>query len=201
MFPASATASSSRNLFVRTLKSAALMQLIISPITLILFGASVKYDTSLKAPEFVETMKQLGFFIVVEDFSFYWLHRLLHTPWLYRMIHKQHHEYKVTISIAAEYAHPVEYVVGNSLPVALGPLLYGQEKVHLVVWVCWVFFRTVNTAEGHSGLDVPWSFVKPIPLTTSNEYHDFHHSKNQGNYGSFFMIWDTLFGTNGKYFE
>jgi sterol desaturase/sphingolipid hydroxylase (fatty acid hydroxylase superfamily) len=188
-------------LFMRTLKSAALINFIISPTTLLLFGSTVKFDTSFKAPVFWETLKMLGFFILVEDFTFYWTHRLLHHPWFYGRIHKQHHEYKTTISIAAEYAHPIEYLFGNSLPVALGPMLYGEERVHLIVWVTWVFYRTVNTAEGHSGLDTPWSPFKIIPFCSINAYHDFHHFRNLGNYGSFFMIWDAIFGTNTHFFK
>ena len=44
------------------------------------------------------------------DTSFYWSHRLLHHPRLYKHFHKQHHEYRGTIGFAAEYAHFVEQV-------------------------------------------------------------------------------------------
>jgi sterol desaturase/sphingolipid hydroxylase (fatty acid hydroxylase superfamily) len=43
---------------------------------------------------------------LVNDFLFYWAHRALHHPKLYGRIHKQHHLFKQTIGIAAEFAHP-----------------------------------------------------------------------------------------------
>lgn len=33
----------------------------------------------------------------------------------------------------------------------------------------------------------------------SATHHDYHHSHNIGNYGSFFIIWDTIMGTNISY--
>ncbi len=45
--------------------------------------------------------------------SFYWVHRALHHPALYKQIHKQHHEYKGTIGFATEYATPAEQVRGK----------------------------------------------------------------------------------------
>lgn len=33
--------------------------------------------------------------VLIEDFGFYWSHRLLHHRWLYKRFHKQHHDYKV----------------------------------------------------------------------------------------------------------
>jgi sterol desaturase/sphingolipid hydroxylase (fatty acid hydroxylase superfamily) len=44
----------------------------------------------------------------VDDALFYWSHRFLHSwPWLYRTVHKQHHEFKEPSPIATEFAHPV----------------------------------------------------------------------------------------------
>lgn len=50
-------------------------------------------------------------FFVINDALFYWAHRLLHHPKLYGRIHKQHHEFKQSIGIAAEYAHPGKLAV------------------------------------------------------------------------------------------
>ena len=67
-------------------------------------------------PSYFEIMGQILFMMIMEDSSFYWGHRLLHTPFFYKRIHKIHHEFNNTISIAAVYAHPLEYLLGNSVP-------------------------------------------------------------------------------------
>lgn len=53
------------------------------------------------------------FFMICEDFGFFWSHYILHSPFLYKHIHKIHHEYESPFSLAAEYSHPIEYVFGN----------------------------------------------------------------------------------------
>jgi len=133
-----------------------------------------------------------------EDFVFYWSHRTLHHPTLYPYIHKMHHTYNTTVGIAAEYAHPVEFVLGNMLPTAVGPLILGPN-IHVLTIFAWYTVRFGETLDGHCGYEFSWSPYRLIPFSGSAEYHDFHHSVNIGNYGSFFCIWDTVFGTNQAY--
>ena len=50
------------------------------------------------------------------DTMFYWVHRLLHdNKWLYRTVHKQHHEFKGTTVWASEYFGVIDMVL-NILP-------------------------------------------------------------------------------------
>ena len=50
-------------------------------------------------------------------------------------------------------------------------------------------------------LVVSKTLLSNLTLLGSSIYHNFHHSHNVGNYGSFFTIWDTLCGTNRHYFK
>lgn len=63
------------------------------------------------------------FSLLCEDFVQYFAHRLLHHPVLYADIHKRHHEFTTTVSLASEYSHPVEYLLGAILPTAMSSLL------------------------------------------------------------------------------
>jgi len=59
--------------------------------------------------------------------------------------------------------------------------------------------RLLETYEGHSGYEFPWSMFRFLPFGGQSVYHDFHHSHNSGNYGSFFTYLDILFGTNKEF--
>jgi sterol desaturase/sphingolipid hydroxylase (fatty acid hydroxylase superfamily) len=60
---------------------------------------------------------QVVLFHIIEDFYFYWIHRLLHWGPFYKFIHKVHHEHTAPFAIAGEYAHPLETLfLGLNLP-------------------------------------------------------------------------------------
>jgi sterol desaturase/sphingolipid hydroxylase (fatty acid hydroxylase superfamily) len=144
---------------------------------------------------------QFIFFLLMEDLFFYIGHSTLHRPQFY-WIHKKHHEYANTVSIAAEYAHPIEHVFGNSLPTFIGyKVLSHIYPVHsITIWV-FLTFRILETCDGHSGYEWSWAQSELLPFSAGSSYHNFHHSHNSGNYGSIFKIWDSLFGTNSDYIK
>lgn len=41
----------------------------------------------------------------------------------YKSVHKIHHKWTAPIGIAAEYAHPFEFLIGNIVPVFTGPIV------------------------------------------------------------------------------
>jgi len=140
---------------------------------------------------------QIPFFMMMEDSLFYWLHRLLHHRSIYKYIHKQHHEFKVTIGISAEYANPVESILSNFVPFVSGPFLL---HTHYVFFLAWLAFRLSESIDAHSGYRFPWSPFQLLDrMQGGPERHDFHHSNNQGSYGSFFTFWDWVMGTDAPY--
>ena len=185
----------------KVFKQALINQLITTPTSIFITGLESDFIINSTLPPLTETLVQIIIFVIIEDFVSYFTHRILHLPWFYRHVHKKHHEFKVTISCAAEYAHPFEYCFGNALPFISGPLLYGQKNVHVMTWFAWVFIRAINTSEGHSGYELPWSPFAIIPFSVPISYHDFHHSKNIGNYGSTLIYMDSIFNTNWAYWK
>ncbi len=137
---------------------------------------------------------QTLFCIAVEDAFFYTTHRTLHAvPFLYKHVHKVHHAWHETLSVAAESTHVVEFVLGNALPVIAGPLLLG--RIHAYTLLQWVALRVWETVDGHSGYSLPWVPFRVLPGANTAADHDAHHLTNTGNFGSTLWVWDWVFGT------
>jgi len=131
--------------------------------------------------------------VAANDFGFYAAHRLLHeAPGVYARVHKQHHEYKATIGFAAEYANPLEALLANLLPTVGLAAALGYHPLVFLVWLAW---RLEETYESHSGYDFSDTLLARVGLLHGHKsaFHDYHHSKNMGNYGQGYL--DMLFGT------
>jgi len=104
-----------KKMIKRTFKFLAVSHIIIIPSFAFMetqLGLKMKFDLE-SFPSVLEIIGQLIFFMLCDDFFFYWNHRFLHVKWLYPYIHKIHHEYSITVSIASEYVHPLEFIIGN----------------------------------------------------------------------------------------
>ncbi len=73
-----------------------------------------------KLPTFQWVLLELSICILIEELVFYYSHRLLHNPRIYKYIHKKHHEWTAPIAITAIYCHPIEHIFSNLLPPLLG---------------------------------------------------------------------------------
>ncbi|GMI18739.1 hypothetical protein TrLO_g14362 [Triparma laevis f. longispina] len=146
-------------------------------------------------------LKLLSYQIIIaallEDALFYWSHRALHHPYLFKTIHSKHHKFHnlTAYPIASEYTHPIESLVGNILPVLAGPLVLGMNLASTQIWL-WI--RMLKTCDAHCGYDLPFSPFGWYPLNSARR-HDFHHEKGVGSFGSFFVLWDQFCGTDEAY--
>jgi len=148
------------------------------------------------------------FSVISQDFSFYWGHRILHTPYLYRKFHKKHHEFNHTRGVATLHATITENIFSNLLPTFIGPMFwaFAFDGIHIAALCWWVGFKIVAAIENHSGFYWPISTTWLYPTEWNDlgegvylKHHYFHHSHNQGNYSSATMDW--LFGTDQAYRE
>jgi sterol desaturase/sphingolipid hydroxylase (fatty acid hydroxylase superfamily) len=188
------------HLLQETIKTVLINQLIIIPISILpyYFNYIIPFSLDIKSlPTHFVFIWQIIFFILIEDFAFYWVHRILHVDWIYPYIHKTHHTYKISISIAAEYSHPVDYFLGSLFATSFGPIILGQ-KVHLVTYLLWIAFRILESSDGHCGYEFSFSPFRVLPFSGSSQFHYFHHKYYKGNYSSFFIYWDVICSTVNK---
>lgn len=131
---------------------------------------------------------------VIEDFTFYWSHRLLHAvPSLYKKYHKQHHEFTSPFAWTAAYAHPVDFLLGNVVP-ASAPILV-MFPHPLVIWT-WLVLRLWYTTDVHCGYKFPWGLERFLGFVYAGpRHHDFHHQNFTGNFSSTLRYLDQIFGT------
>lgn len=124
-------------------------------------------------------------FIAFSDCMIYFVHRALHTRFLYKHIHKPHHSFINTTPFAAFAFHPVDgYMQGIAyhIFVFLFPM---NSFVHLVSLAC-VSMWTINIHDRVSF---------GIPGINGAGHHTIHHTTYKSNYGQYFTFWDKLCGT------
>lgn len=134
---------------------------------------------------------QLIFFVLLDDFLYYCMHRYMHeNKWLLRNIHSVHHRIRNTCGINGNYMHWVEYSLTAALTL-VGPIILGAHIY--VVWM-WVILRQIEGADGHIGYDIPWNPAHLLPVYEGPVYDDFHHAKFKGNYAGFLPYLDKYLG-------
>jgi fatty acid hydroxylase domain-containing protein 2 len=150
------------------------------------------YEISMpKFPTIYTFFRDLIVYILLEELFFYVSHRILHLKPFYQIIHKFHHKFTAPIAIAAIYANPIEHLISNVIPVALGPLLMHSHPTMSMLWGIMALFSTMTV---HSGYDLSkLCFVFPLPY-----FHDWHHEKFTENFGATQLL-DYILGTNKQF--
>ena len=142
----------------------------------------------------------IGLTILLHDTWFYWTHRAMHHPKLFRHFHRTHHLFSNPTPWASFAFSPPEAVA----QAAIFPLAVTVMPMHpgaFAVFMVWQMFFNVI---GHAGYEYNRQALMRSPLrllvnTPTN--HIMHHEKMRGNYGLYFNFWDRLMGTNHADYE
>ena len=122
-------------------------------------------------------------------FHFYWVHRLLHVPFLYKRVHSLHHR-NVNIGPWSGFAmHPVEHFL--YLSTLCIHWIVASHPIHLFFHI---IYQGPGAAMTHTGYeDLLIKDKRRLALGTF--YHQLHHRYYECNYGNQEMPWDRWFGT------
>lgn len=130
----------------------------------------------------------------LHDTYFYWIHRLMHHPALFKTFHRVHHESQTPTPWAAFSFHPLEAV----LEALILPLLLFVVPVHPATFLALLTMMTVLSVINHLGYEFYPAGFRNHPWGSyliSATHHDTHHRQYRYNYGLYFSAWDRWMGT------
>lgn len=170
---------------------------------------------ALLAPEAQDMLKSWHFlsvfalFLIFDDLSQYWWHRISHmVPWLYKL-HRPHHNANY-LSIRVVYRNNIFYYF------LMPGLWFSGALIYLGgawVYASYIVIKMTVIFGAHS--DVRWDaplykikWLSPIMwiverTISTPSTHSAHHGKHasdgvtnyKGNFGNLLFFWDVLFGT------
>lgn len=135
--------------------------------------------------------------LTVQDAVFYFVHRLLHHPALYRIAHLGHHRsrhYSAWTSFAFD---PIESLFHSVFIVVVAmtvPLHFVTLFALLVTMSVWAALNHMPPAGLPEAFPHHWLgrwLIGPV-------HHSIHHQKQGSNFGLYFTFWDLLFGTQDQ---
>jgi sterol desaturase/sphingolipid hydroxylase (fatty acid hydroxylase superfamily) len=117
------------------------------------------------------------------EVHFYCMHRLLHTPWLYRHAHRIHHESLIPTPFSTYSFHWLEAVLLGSVMI-LPMLFYPFSAAALLALP---LMSIVLNAVGHCNYNV---FANHPAIYSASLTHSAHHQRVAGNYGFYLPFLD-----------
>ena len=149
------------------------------------------------------TWQQIGFLflntvlmVFMHDTYFYWGHRLMHHPKIYRYVHQVHHRSTNPSPCASLYFHPFEAIIEFGI-IFVFIFTIPYHPISIVMFYTYQLFINVM---GHLSIELFSSKLADgnawfLKFHNSITHHNLHHKHFNYNYGLYFNIWDTLMGT------
>ncbi len=137
----------------------------------------------------------VALYLFAQDTWFYWTHRAMHRPALFKRMHGVHHDSRPPTAWTAMSFHPLESLTGA----VLIPVLVFIIPIHLAMLGVVLTVATIMGVTNHMGWEMfpRWLVHSPLGhwmITAS--HHERHHEEYRCNFGLYFRFWDHLCGTD-----
>jgi len=131
---------------------------------------------------------------IIHDTYFYWMHRFMHHPKIFRIFHLVHHKSTNPSPWAAYAFHPLEALV----EAGIFPLFLFTIPIHSLHLPLFFLLSIIYNVYGHTGYELyPKGFSRHWlgKWINTSVNHNMHHQYFKGNYGLYFLFWDRVMGT------
>lgn len=138
-------------------------------------------------------------FMLLHESYYYWLHRWMHQPAVFKIVHKIHHESKIASPFTAFSFHPLE----GLLQAIFLPIMLMILPMHYYVIILQLTIMTLSSVINHLDIEI-------YPKNSTNilskwvigaTHHALHHQEFKYNYGLYFTIWDKIKKTESPRFK
>ena len=125
----------------------------------------------------------------IHETYYYWLHRLMHHPKIYKQVHQVHHDSKITSAWTAFSFHPIE----GFLEALIMPAIIIIVPMHLYAILFHLSIMTITAAINHLDIEVyPRNLFGNLlgKHVIGATHHSHHHKFYRYNFGLYFTFWD-----------
>jgi Delta7-sterol 5-desaturase len=135
--------------------------------------------------------------LLLHETYYYWVHRWMHNPKVFRKVHKVHHDSLAPTPWTAFSFHWWESI----LEALVLPLILIFIPVNIYVLGFYLLIMTISSVVNHLDIEVyPKAFMnsKFGKLFIGATHHHHHHAEFNTNYGLYFTFWDKWMGTESS---
>jgi lathosterol oxidase len=139
--------------------------------------------------------------VLLHDTYFYWTHRFMHHPKVFKLVHRVHHQSYSPTPFTSYSFHMLETLI-DSLYIPVISLLI---PVHLYALIFVVFYSYAINLIGHLGYELYgkwfWNSWMAEVFTTTTFHHYHHLGGPKTNFGFYFRFWDRICQTEDPRYQ
>ncbi len=134
--------------------------------------------------------------LLLQDTYFYFTHRCLHQPRLFKLLHRGHHRSTQPTPWTSFAFDPPEALLQALFLVVVVCIV----PMHYFVFMFVLLTMTIWSIVNHLGFELYRDWTK-LGWFIGAKHHLIHHQKYNLHYGLYFTFWDRLLGTQDPDYE
>ncbi|MEO8820340.1 MAG: sterol desaturase family protein, partial [Ginsengibacter sp.] len=129
-------------------------------------------------------------YMLLQETYYYWTHRWMHIPSVFRIVHKVHHDSHISSPFTAFSFHPME----GLLQAIFLPILLMIIPIHYYVIIFLLVIMSFSSVINHLDIEIypKKSFNSWAKWVIGATHHSMHHKYYKYNFGLYFTFWDRI---------